>query len=184
MSQMAEARPMRHRRGTWLGALVGTSLFILAGVAYGRYTASLERLHDARARLAQCRQLADDIRRLDTLPAFAAIDADSQDATARRIERALHAARLPEDAVLRILPPAQPYRLGDSPYQVYATRIELKQVAMRQVVEFALALHDAEQGVTVRDLRLWSPGRRPTGATETWSAEVTLTQLAFSPKTR
>ncbi len=164
-----------------VGTLLAVSLAIWLQLGYRE---SRERLREAQRRLAECRRLSNQIRRLESMPTFAAVGADSQSSIARRIERALEDSHLSEEAVLRIQPPAQPYRLGESPYQVYPTRIELKGVTLVQVVDFAYALNDAENGLTVTDLRLWAPrGETPMGR-ETWSVEVTLTQLAFSPKNR
>ena len=129
-------------------------------------------------------QLAAEIRRLREAPTFAAVGADSQRSIARRIEEALRESGLSEDRVLRIQPPNQPYRLSDSPYQVYPTRIELQNVTLPQLVDFAYALHDASKGLTVTDVRLWPPRSATRAGAERWSVEVTLTQLAFSPKTR
>ncbi len=165
--------------------LVGIAAAIaLCLTVYFRYEESSRQLADASRQLTECRRLAAEIRRLEAMPTFAAVDADSQREIARRIEQALRESQLPEDAVLRIQPPAQPFRLGDTPYQVFATRIELKQVSMRQLVRFAHALSDSQKGLAVRDVRLWTPRRDSEPTAETWSVEVTLTQLAFSPKTR
>jgi len=64
---------------------------------------------------------------------------------------------------------------------MWPTRIELRQVNLPQVIRFADQVVDESSGLTMRDLRLRSPAETPTG--ETWSAEITLTQLTFSPKT-
>ena len=168
----------------WVAGVVALLTAVAAVQTFFSYVASYEQARLAEERATRMTQLAAEIRRLREAPTFAAVGADSQQSIARRIEEALRESGLSEDRVLRIQPPNQPYRLSDSPYQVYPTRIELQNVTLPQFVDFAYALHDASKGLTVTDVRLWAP-RSATGVgAERWSVEVTLTQLAFSPKTR
>ena len=168
----------------WLGGAVALLTVVAAVQTFFAYVASRQQVLRAEERAAQVTQVAAEIRRLREVPTFAAVGADSQRSIARRIEEALRESGLSEDHVLRIQPPNQPYRLGDSPYQVYPTRIELQNITLPQLVDFAYALHDASKGLTVTDMRLWEPRSASGVGAERWSVEVTLTQLAFSPKTR
>ena len=172
------------KTGRWVAGGIVLLTVVAAVQTFFVYMGSRQQVIQAEERAARLAQVVAEIQRLRDVPTFAAVGADSQRSIARRIEEALRETGLSEDRVLRIQPPNQPYRLGDSPYQVYPTRIELQNVTLSQLVDFAYALHDASKGLTVTDLRLWAP-RSATGVgAERWSVEVTLTQLAFSPKTR
>ncbi len=164
--------------------IASIAALIIAGIwSFVEYRASAEQVELASADLAECQRLSADIKQMKSLPTFAALEADSPRRTAERIESAVDQAALPETALVRIQPQS-PYRIGNSTYRIWPTRLELKQVTLAQITAFAHALSHADEGLAVRDLRVWYPGREDDKGPEIWSAEITLTQLAFSPKTR
>jgi len=163
-------------------ALGGAALLVLIG--YRRMNAEAAAMRNASEEVRQCQRLVAEIAQLQELPQFAALEADTAKTIRERIEAATLAARLPAGSLVRI-EPQSPMRLGDFEYRVWATRLELSNVTLRQITEFSHALADEQRGLTVRDLRLWSTASESTaGASETWSAEATLTQVTFSPKSR
>jgi hypothetical protein len=163
-------------------ALPLAALMALAALGYAQMHSSREAVRMARSDVEVCRSLSAEVVELRKLPQFAATDSGISQSVAQRIEAASANSQLPSAAILRIQPqPAS--RLGDSSYRVRATRIELQNVTLAQLCQFARELVDESRGLTVRDLRLWNPINRTASlaAAETWSAEVLLTQLIFSP---
>jgi len=133
--------------------------------------------------LRECRRLARQIESLQAVPTFAAIQVESPSDLADHIDWAVKTSSLTPSAVVRVQP--QPsVRLGNSAYRIFPTRLELKQVTLAQTVQFAELLNVTDQGLTVRDLRIWDNSREASNRDELWWAEITLTQVSFSPKTR
>ena len=172
------------RPGQIVKALALGGAMLLVPLGYLRMSAEAAALRNAAAEVRECRTLVAQIAELQELPQFAALEADTPQTIRQRIEEATRQARLPAGALVRI-EPRSPVRLGDSEYRVWATRLELSNVTLEQITVFSHALLDEERGLTVRDLRLWSLANESTAGTgETWSAEATLTQVTFSPKSR
>jgi len=164
--------------------LVLAVLAVLALLGYLRMNASAAAMLAASRDVDECRKLVAEIATLQQLPQFAALEADSSTVIGQRIEHANKTAQLPAESLIRIQPQA-PFRLGNSEYRLWPTRLELKQVTLEQVTTFAHSLVDEERGLTVRDLRLWTTSSESiAGIGETWSAEITLTQVTFSPTSR
>ena len=160
------------------------SLATLALVGYLRMNASAAAMRAASHEVRECRKLLADIAALQELPQFAALEADSPQSIRQRIDQATQNARIPEASLVRI-EPQPPFRLGDSEYRLWSTRLELSNVNLQQITTFSHALVDEERGLTVRDLRLWSNSSDSTaGSQESWSAEITLTQVTFFPTSR
>jgi hypothetical protein len=137
-------------------------------------------LPDART----CRDLASEMTALRELPQFAVLEAESVETIFGHIQRAVESALLPPKSLVRVQPSAPSY-LGDSSYRIRPIRLELEEVTMRQLITFAHHLVDENRGLTVRDLEFWHAGTDSSSAPgERWSAELTLTQLIFSPMTR
>jgi hypothetical protein len=173
---------MRGRSGlTWLALGV---LAVLAVWGYLRMNANALAMRAAEQDVRDGRELLAEIAALRELPQFAALNADSPKMTRDRIERATQIASLPEDSLVRIQP-QPPFRLNDSEYRLWSTRLELSNATLEQITTFAHSLVDEQRGLTVRDLRLWSNGGDSiAGSQEQWSAEITLTQVTFFPKSR
>jgi hypothetical protein len=160
------------------------SLAVLALWGYLRMTANAAAMHVASQDLRECRNLAAEIAGLQELPPFAALEADSPTKIRQRIDQATQAAHLPEGALVRIQP-QPPYRLGDSEYRLWSTRLELSNLTLQQLTTFSHALVDEVRGSTVRDLRIWNNSNDSiAGGPELWSAEITLTQVTFFPTSR
>ncbi|MGB7324936.1 MAG: hypothetical protein WBD31_08685, partial [Rubripirellula sp.] len=86
--------------------------------------------------------------------------------------------------------PTDPQRIGRSDFEMRMTTIGLAPSTMVQILKFCDALRDEKSGTMVRDLRLSVP-RSPengnqanSGDVEKWDAEMTLTQMIFSPKSK
>ena len=156
----------------------------LALLGYLRMSANVVAMRAASRDLGECRRLVAEIAGLQELPQFAALEPDSSTMIGQRIEQANKAAQLPAASLIRIQP-QPPFRLGNSEYRLWPTRLELNQVTLEQVARFAHGLADEERGLTVRDLRLWTTSSSSNaGMPESWSSEITLTQVTFSPTSR
>lgn len=167
-------------------ALPLVALALLASFSYARMRNSRESVRTAQSDVATCRKLSAEIVDLRKLPQFATVETGAAESITERIEAAAARSQLPPVAVLRIQP-QPPSRVGDSPYRIRATRVELRAVTLAQLSRFARELVDENHGLTVRDLRLWNPvntGEPQPQTAETWSAEIALTQLTFSPPAR
>ncbi|MDB4614417.1 hypothetical protein OAH18_01880 [bacterium] len=170
------------RKDVYIPALVGLVLVGLAATSYAMMVSRADRFQRAVESVEDCQNLVGQIEKLKTAPKLAALEADSSTWLGERIEAVRDAVGIPQSKVVRIEP--QPsVRLGRSQYRVTPTRIELKDVTLREIARLAGSLADEANGLTVRDLE-FSRGNRPDLPDEQWDAEFTLTQLVFSPTTR
>ena len=81
--------------------------------------------------------------------------------------------------------PLDPIRIDRSDFEIRATDIELSAATLPQIVAFCDALRDPDTGTTVRDITLTEPrGGANSGKQEKWVAQLVLTQMIFSPKSR
>lgn len=165
---------------TWIGALA--ALACLGAWSRSQLAAGRQAAQAAAEDLAECQRLADEITRLGTRPQKASLEARSATELAKLVEQSAQAAALPQQALVQIDPqPAR--RVGETAYREQATRLELRDVTLRQLVTFLHGLSHDDLGMEVSDLRLRAPrddkSVQPTD--ETWTAEVTLTHLIFAP---
>jgi len=170
------------RGSIYLPALVGLLLAGCAVASYSVMRSRADRFDRAAKSVQRCQELIDKIQRLKTAPKLAALKADSSTGLSERIELARDTIGIPQSSLIRI--EHQPaVRLGRSQYRVTPTRVELKDVTLRELVQLAHSLADESNGLTVRDLA-FSRGNRQDTPVERWEGEFTLTQLIFSPTTR
>lgn len=158
---------------------------LLASVIWGYCSmrASKERLALAAEQEQKSRGIAKEIQQLRDRPGFAALNVDSPHTITMRAEAARQQAAFPAAAVLRIQPQGA-VQLRDSPYRMRPTRLELRGVTLKQVIQFAHAMIDESQGTTIRDLRLTlgnRSGNELENSLDYWTAEMVLTQLIFAP---
>lgn len=137
---------------------------------------------DAADNLAECRKLAAEIAGSQESPVIAAMASEPGPEITLRIETAAEAASLPPRAVTSI-DPQPPQRIGQTPYRLHDTRVELSPLSLPQVVVFLEAVVAGEESMTVSTLRLTAPRRGSTGDAESWRTEVGLTQLVYDPIT-
>lgn len=170
------------RKRVFTVALSYTGLLLLTVYSYGQMRSSADAVRRADEELKTCRRLISEINDLQQRPGFAAVEQESPAAMANRVERAARESQLPAAAVVRVAPhPIS--RLANTDYQISATSLELQNVTLKQVAAFSQNLIDEDHGLTLRDLRLYA-GSDPGVERETWSADLTLTQLIFSPTNR
>lgn len=146
--------------------------------------AAQNRLSQARGDLAEVTAKIDDMDRLKEAPKVAALELESPEEITNRIANALAEAGLPASSLSEERP-LDPQRIQRSDFQLRATTIKLTPVALPQIIRFCDALHDAESGAVVRDITLTDPKNGASdGKQEKWEAEMTLTQMIFSPTSR
>ncbi len=148
------------------------------------------RLQQARGDLTEIQQKLGQIEQLRRAPRVAALDLETPDEIVNRVAAALESAGLPQSA-LSDQTSSEPQRVQRSDFKLRSITIKLQPATLPQIVRFCDALRDEDTGTTVRDLTLTEPtGRanaasRPTGGSyagqEKWEAELTLTQMIFSP---
>lgn len=159
------------------------ALALLVGsvtVTLWAYTHMADRRDEAAAAIADAnrsRGLASSIRSLRG-KAIVAGGPEAADLTPR-LEAAADAVGLTEGSVIRITP-EQPRRSANADYLERPTQIALRNVTMRQFVTLLHAVSGETPGLSVQSLRLAAP-REPSGETERWTAEATLTQQIYSP---
>lgn len=181
MTNDRSAEPNRRSSRVLAGLLV-LGPAVLAGWAYQSLRVASGSVQTAEADLSECRQLIADIERLRQRPRVAALDEETPSAITNRVSQSIRAASLPTTALIRVEPQA-PVRVNRTQYMLRSTRIELSDVSLEQLVRFADALGDVEQGMIVRSLILTEP-RSQASSPERWMAEITLTQSIFSPTIR
>lgn len=166
---------------------VGTTLVLLSMYAVlsasGARTAA-DQLAQAEADLAEVSTKLARIQRLQRAPSVAALEIESPSEIANRVEAARQSARLPQSALLKEQPLA-PVRIDRSDFELRATRIELAAATLPQIVAFCEALRDESTGTVVRDIMLDEPQNASAAVGgEKWEAQLVLTQMIFSPKSR
>ena len=178
--------------------LVGSlwcGLLLLVTAGYWSMQRSYNRLVEAQRQTQLCEKLAADIQSFQGRPGFAALGVDSPRTITSRAEHAEQKAKIPATALTRIEPQSA-VRLRDSDYRIRPTRLELRGVSLEQVLAFSHAMIDEGQGTTIRDLRLTATngsvaassmattGNQNVNEADSWTAELVLTQLIFSPLRR
>lgn len=137
---------------------------------------------DATENYNACVRVAAKIKSLREKPLRAGAEARSATELARLIETSAKKASLPMTSVVQIDPqPAR--RIGNTAYKEQATRLELRDVTLKQLVTLLHSLADEEQGTELTELRLSAPREENStqDPTERWTAEMTLTHLIFIP---
>lgn len=132
--------------------------------------------------LQRCQQLADQIQTLKAAPAQASLEQQSTKEVATRIERAAQVAGIASSAITQIQPQA-PRRIGKSAHVQQPTHVAIRQVTLEQLSKFLGELALGESVLETTSLRLSMPrGTSTATAGESWTAEVVLTHLVFSPE--
>ncbi|TWT98404.1 hypothetical protein [Stieleria varia] len=166
-------------RNRVLMAIALTLLGVYALMSFLGVNSSLDRLQDAESDLVELNRKLDDIRQLSSAPRIAAFDLELPDAILNRITDAIRTAGLPADALSNQVP-MTPQRVGQTDFLLRKIEITLAHAPLAKIVAFCDALKDESTGSVVRDLNLSEP--KMSGSTETWRAQMTLTQMIFSPK--
>ncbi|HUY31658.1 MAG TPA: hypothetical protein VMV69_02685 [Pirellulales bacterium] len=184
---MNAANPQR----PWLFAVIAATMIVLSVFAVLELRSARAAALAAIRSHAECEELAGEIAKLGAKPSHVTLQTQSSTDVAGRIEAAAQFAQLPMNSLVRIDPqPAR--RLGDSVYKEQATHVELREVTLKQLIEFLHHLHGSKAppgpggGTSFRakSLYLTAPAQTTiAGAgTETWRVELTLTYLIFAPK--
>ncbi len=177
-----------HRR-PWAYAVTTAGALVLTVFAYIELRSARAAASAAVANHVVCEQLAGEITKLAGKPSHVTFEAASATDVARRIEAAAQFAQLPPRCVVRIEPqPAR--RVGETAYKEQATRVELRDVSLKQLIEFLHHLHSGESVFNAKSLRLAAapqsntiaPNGTASASTETWLVELTLTYLIYAPK--
>lgn len=167
--------------------LIGIALFVLS--IYALYAVvdaktAAARLDQAHVDLDEFVSKLAEIDRLKRAPRVAALHLEAPAEITNRIASAREAAGLPQSSLLREQP-LDPQRIQRSDFELRSTTIELAPATLPQILQFCDALRDEETGSVVRDITLSEPQNGANGgAQEKWAAELTLTQMIFSPKSR
>lgn len=167
--------------------LIALALMMLAIYALISVSDSLSaqtHLDQTRIDLAELTWRLDDIDRLREAPTVAALQLESPAQITNRIAAARQAAGLPASSLLKEQP-LDPQRIQRSDFEMRATTIELAPATLDQIITFCDQLRDEQTGSVVRDITLTEPQNGEAGAgEEKWGAQMILTQMIFSPKSR
>ncbi len=163
-------------------AIVVLGIYALMGVRAARIAAN--RLSQTRIDFAEVTRKLSEIDRLQKTPKVAALHLESPAEISSRISAARQAAGLPQSSLLKEQP-SDPVRLDRSDFELRATAIDLSAATLPQIIAFCDALRDEETGTIVRDITLNEPRNGGVGGKqEKWVAQLVLTQMIFSPKSR
>ena len=172
-----------NRGRLWSSLLV----LVLAGYAWFGWrdaAVAMAQYEQSRENLDEYSSLLNRIARLKQRPRVASLAVEPPGALSARVSEALKLANIAPAALLEV-EPGQPVRVEKSEYKIRATSIRLRDVTMVQTIAFCDALRDHETGSKVRDLVMREPdSRREKVRTETWNAEMVLTQTIYSPTRR
>ncbi len=173
---------MRDSRRQLLAVVIYAGLSVLLTVCGWEMIQAQAAAQAAAENLQRCRQLAAQIEALKTAPAQASLERQSTQEVATRIERAAQTAGITGSAITRIDPQAA-RRIGKSAHVQQPTHVEIRQVSLEQLGKFLAELALGESGLETTSIRLSLPrGSTNPSPGESWSAEVVLTHLVFSPE--
>lgn len=166
---------------TGLVAMIGVNLW-----SVNRMWGAKAQVHEAVEELEEARRDLANLRRLEVQPRVASLEEETESPSdiAERILNAFRQAGLPETT--RYDSPVSASntvsdQFRDSDYVERETLINIYELRLPQIVQFAQFLEEPEKGLTVRDVTL-TAGTSTAPGNETWNANLTLTQLIFSPK--
>lgn len=130
----------------------------------------------------KCKRLAAQLEALQAAPTHSSLRRRSSEDLASKVEQAARVAEISPDAIVRINPQAS-HRVGKSSYLQQPTSVEIRQVSTEQLAKFLQELSSADSGLQATSLRLTAP-RTVSGdqQRETWTVEVVLTHVFFSPE--
>ena len=178
----ASAKQVARQRILIVVALLILGVYAVFSVLDAR--SAQARLSEARIDLAEVVNKIDDMERLKQAPKVAALELESPEEITNRIAKALNAAGLPASSLSEERP-LDPQRIQRTDFQLRSTTIKLTPAGLPQIIKFCDALHDEESGAVVRDITLTDPQSGATsGKQEKWEAQLTLTQMIFSPTSR
>lgn len=133
---------------------------------------------------AEVDDLAGQIERLRVMPLQIEDTVRSGESLAQCAEAAARTAGLDPTRLVHIAPSA-PQRLDGMPYMEQRTEIELREVTLRQMSEFCLAIPQHIPGVHIPTLNMRLPPRadfaNPESSHETWNVQLTLTSHIYTP---
>lgn len=129
----------------------------------------------------KCKQLAARIEDLQAVPAHSSLHRRSSQDLALKVEQAARIAEIGQNTIVRINPQAS-HRVGKSSYLQQPTSIEIRQVSTEQLAKFLQELSSADSGLQPTSLRLTAPRILSDQQRETWTVEVVLTHVFFSPE--
>ena len=128
--------------------------------------------------LSTCRAIAGRVVSLQSAGGAAVTEAIDQLSMQRRGEKALVSIGLPTNHLVEVASEL-PRSVGETAYREMPTNLVLRDVTLRQVVRFLLAMSADNSPLQARALRLSSP--RDSGGDTQWTAELTLTYFTYSP---
>ncbi len=171
-------------RTRWLIVIALLMLGIYAVISVTRSRSAAQRLSQASQDLNEVSEKLREIKRLQHAPKIAALQLESPAEIANRIASALLAAGLSESSLMKE-EPSTPQRVQRTDFQMRSTVIDLAPATLPQILRFCEALRDPETGTMVRDITLTDPRNEEGGENEErWEAQMVLTQMIFSPKSR
>jgi hypothetical protein len=158
-------------------------LAVMATWSGFRFANSYRSAQVAAENLSACRQLAQQISDLATAPTKAWQQNEAPfDSLRLELQQIVAAEDIGESNLISVNQ-QQARRLGEGDYLTEPAQIELRNVTLGQLVSLLLQITQGRRGLNVQAVRLSAPrGIEHAGEAETWSAEVILTHLIFSPK--
>jgi len=158
---------------------------VIAAALAGALVWSVSCLIDAREQairawsdLEACRQLATRVQQLDRLPRSQTAGPVDPSDLYQRGQRALQQLNVSPDHLVQIVPET-PRRIGETAYKEVPTQLVVREMNLRQLVAFLLAMTNEQSTTAVRSLRLFAPRDSENGAQ--WTAEITLSYLVYEP---
>ena len=173
---------MESRRTQLLIALL-IAAGLAAAVAYSWQQKRQEAAEASLRDLEVCNADVADLARWNSGPTSdAPLTADNPELN-RRLHEAAAEAGMPDE--LASIDPGQPRQIRETEYSETPVFLRLNSVTVRQFVTFLHSLSAHDPGVRTKSIELGSPGGPAPGrGSESWTADVTLAYLSYSPRPR
>lgn len=169
------------RRQLILTAALTCLLLLTAVWCYGNMTEARVAAVNATDGLAECKHMADQIRRFNDRPAVASDQVQLDTETTGMIQKAARAAGISDDSLKSIDATLAPRRVDDSSYKEKPTHVRLKSVTLKQLVALVHGLATGPNSLRAKSIRMAAP--RADDTSSLWSADIDFTYLIYSPPT-
>jgi hypothetical protein len=168
---------------TFILLLVASAVCVADVWAGWEWTGRRQQLAVFRQQSQDSEALADKIDHLRQAPVKVEETTRAGDTFSKLVESVALEVGLASDRIVHVAP-SEPRRIGDSPYLEQSTAVELREVTLRQLVEFSVALGRKEPRLAIPNVAVRIPpgDANPNKGRELWNVQMTLTAHVFAPK--
>lgn len=151
-----------------------------------RYWSAYESVQVVMEYVSDIEEMESKISALRNAPLQVQVETTTNESLAQLVEDVATASGLGSDRIVHVSP-AAPRRVGDTDYLEQITGVELREVSLKQLIQFALAVPHSNAGlhvpaVTIRQTNSTIDATNYKSDHEFWNVQLTLTTRSHAPK--